>query len=385
MSLVNDLSPIEKLSLSVAFLEYQRACLRDPVVRECFTDKEKLKGDSLSRAQQLEAIEFLKKRHLSAFESAKPVAQLAAKRQGGKINFGYRNEDLLDLNIRSVPSAVAEAGKTGEEADRRLATIKARFLIYALEMEGFYRRPPERGPHPLFQALYEQIFDRKASREEYVPRSQNASKINLGSTWEKNSSLAGIYCMIRRSFNVSLPDTYNVIRLYVVEVDNKDESGDHKIYEYKTLNAYQQDVSNSGDRTERRRESHGYIFDFQGLPFFFGSVAYSYIDKTDGMVDNYPEIILAHRHAGNLTHIRGLMIGHYPYLRMPAVTRVFIYREKELDLNITDLDSLEKSDLSGQRVIGNFNREEIIKRHKDFNPRFVENVIDTQYSQMLLA
>ncbi|MCK5926272.1 MAG: hypothetical protein KAG10_10290, partial [Methylococcales bacterium] len=196
--------------------------------------------------------------------------------------------------------------------------FKSRFLIWALEYEGYFDRPKYMSNDDLYYSFVNYIY--KEKEKEYLIKN--------------NGNLQGIYLVKRLSFNNSLPDRVAVSRMWIWFDEKK------KILRYQTINKYEQIIN--GETLDRERITKGYIFKFQGNILLLGDVAYLHTHQktADNTFHHYPEILLVHTHDGDAKNIRGLMLGNYPILNLPVATSVLI--SKELSPNSSD-ESVENN------------------------------------------
>jgi hypothetical protein len=82
-SLTDELSKAEKSALRVAWKKY----------------KDQHGGQNLSRLEQINLIDGLKKIYLSTFTVAKPIAAVVERRKNKEIIFKFGMEDISDIGL----------------------------------------------------------------------------------------------------------------------------------------------------------------------------------------------------------------------------------------------------------------------------------------------
>lgn len=250
-------------------------------------------------------------------------------------------------------------GLTSEEQDSKPASkrsqvlpeIKGHLLIFCLRITGHYEEPFCRGTDALFESINEIIFENKA--------------IDFSiSTSTGPIDIEGFYAYKKLSFNSSFPDnvTSSLLR---IRVDHS--SYGKKVYKYDSYKMYVQ--NSTGSTLERKKFSEGSIFDYQGNLLFFGKVFYSDMDSTEAILSHkYPEIIYAHRHGGDIQNIRGINLGHYPFLKLPVATSVCLTKIE----NISKYLDVKKFKKILKNASDDINKDEIKKsEYLDIN-RFKE-------------
>ncbi|KPV93915.1 hypothetical protein AN214_04014 [Pseudoalteromonas sp. P1-9] len=304
--------------------------------------------------------------------------------------------------------------------------VKARLLIFALEIKGFYKRPPEKGRNHLHVAIMEELF-KKSRRFPRGNEKNNAQKIDTekdgfdynNGYFHKDiiSGLVGTYQLFRLSLNNSFPGCVAVHTLRIFR-DEYDQSVVH----YTTLNSYKQFQSQDKSKGLRRqRRSSGNLYNFQQQILFLGGTDYSHLDEFESgnQKSNYPEIMLMHAHTGDRNSIRGLLLGQYPFLNLPISTSVFMSKlDDETAAKLKKLEEIEpeKYGFNELKLLANYygnidpnlntqeitvndltsnielsidENKELISYRKNLHDRvksihsFIQNSIEQKYSNML--
>jgi hypothetical protein len=242
-----------------------------------------------------------------------------------------------------------------------ISPLKARCLILGLEIRGFYVRPQERPKHALFDAVMTEVFSAPQNRktkdalrnmgvpeatvgesEDFVAKKGEKDEVvEPGLFTEKViNELVGTYQVFRLSLNSSFPDhiTTHILKIY----QDSDADGVNALC-YSTRNRYSQKQTNdNSDSLERVRKSQGHVFNYQGQIFMLGAVTYTHLNETEPSSTDkhrYPEVMMLHMHGGDRKSIRGLILGHYPFLGLPVATTV--YMSKLSKIAASKLDGLE--------------------------------------------
>ncbi len=292
----------------------------------------------------------------------------------------------------------------------RIENLKARFMIFCLEIKGFYRRPPQDIANNLHYAIMKDLFIESSSLPAASDDSKQAHSVPNG-YFEKKiiERLIGTYQLYRLTFNNSFPDHIAVHTLTIFS-----DADDPNVICYSTHNSYKQLQSSEKERgLQRIRDSYGHVYNYQGQLLFLGGTAYSHLDEVEPGENksNYPEIMMMHSHGGDTKSIRGLILGHFPLLGLPVATSV--YMSKLDNKTATHLDEVSKKEprewsiedrelmASHYGNIGSNNEQieppknksiEDQATHKGYLKlynetkiirKFVENQIESTYSKML--
>lgn len=249
---------------------------------------------------------------------------------------------------------VKKAQKLVYKEGQRLAEIKGHLLIFCLRITGHYEEPFCRGEDALFESINEIIFE-----DSEIEFSIDTSRGPI--------DIEGFYAYRRLSFNSSFPDhiTTSLLR---IRVDNS--SYNKKIYKYESYKMYVQ--NSTGSTLERQKFTEGSIFDYQGNLLFFGKVFYTDMDSTEAILSHkYPEIIYAHRHGGDIQNIRGINLGHYPFLKLPVATSVCLTKIENISEYLNFEALIEKF-----KLFSHFDSvDEIIREQGlvEFNTRLIQS------------
>lgn len=340
----------------------------------------KLGCEKLTTEKKIELVHDLRKSFLSTFlmsgisseEKMKTFEDFEFVSQN--ISYLIRNPD--EINYR--------------KDKHQYPKLKSRFLIFALEILGYYQRPKDFKHEDLFHVVNQVIFRSKPI------------KFHEGS-----SGISGLYSVRRFSFNSSLPDTVTACILKIDEPLQLPGGGDSYMYRYSSFNRYEQSSSKKQTRTRR---SNGYVFDYQDNLFLIGDIEYNHMEENEPnhSNSNYAEVMLMTSRGSDQSTMRGLILAHYPYLHIPVSTRVIFSRlDPNLELakrieaiNLFELDeeSLDApkrdefenliKDLTNDHSMGNFpieHMDQLKEKNQSIRNllKFIENKIDTSYSKML--
>ncbi len=331
--------------------------------------------------------------------------------------FTYNRNDITNLfTIRS----------DDDYRERRncVEALKARFIIFCLEVEGCYQRPQITGKNILHSAMMTEVFFDGADtslNEGSLSCMDGITKSPGRFREEFVSELCGTYLLYRLSFNNSFP---NHVAAHTLKIYKDDEDPD--IISYSTLNTYKQFQSeDDSSGIQRTRVSHGNVYNYQGQIFLLGAIKYSHLETFERreIKYNYPEVIMLHPHGGDMKNLRGIMLGHFPYLSLPVSTRVYMTKlDNHTSQQLDDIENTNFGDMSDQQILllashcGNIHPEFKLQEpkeesfhdenggvvKKDFNKakivfkgqqelqhkvspiiHFIKNEIETSYSQML--
>lgn len=259
-------------------------------------------------------------------------------------------KELLKINTNDGTNLATQRQQEDYLNPRnQIEPVKARLLIFSLEIEGYYERPLDRGENFLHTAIIEDIYRKSVGRQDGKITIMMDEDIGNGLVDKRIAQdLIGTYQLFRLSFNNSFPGYVSAQTLRVFQ-DEKDSN----ILKYQSFNSYKQYQAHDNDKGMNRiRVSSGHIYNYQQQLLFIGGTAYSHLDETEykltttnkPILKKYPDIMMMHHHSGDTKNIRGIVLGQYPFLNLPVATT--LYMSKVDDENAAQIQELATLDPS---------------------------------------
>jgi len=333
-SFIKKLNLEENFALKEGFLRYLAS----------FPVKFKNKSERCVKANQLT------QKYIEVFETNNEVKSARTKSKsihGSNISKFY-NFSTDDLQKITGPKNLEDY----KNQSKCISTLKARLMIFSLEVEGHYIRPLEKPTHQLHQAIMDQIFFNKKDLDQPSDIKGNTKRLNGYFNKKYIKKLFGTYQLYRKSFNNSFPDhiAVHVIKIFA-------DTTDPDVICYQSMNSYEQ--FQNGEKNSpiyRVRMSSGHLFNYQGQMLFLGGTIYSHLNETENRSSindisnddedekfSYPELMMVNSHSGDTYNMRGLIMGHYPLLKLPVATSVYMSKlDKTASESIWDLENGHK-------------------------------------------
>jgi hypothetical protein len=341
---VTEPTPIEHRALSIAFNDFME-------------EKSKKNGNKKGRNFEQDQLKELISTYETIFSKNPAIHSLAKQsKKGGDVYKIIINED--DHSHLRVTRELSEYAQSSRKS---LSKIKARFMIFCLEIEGFYKRPKDVDRNQLHRAIMGNCFFLTDDEQKNNLLVDDLEKENHSPGYfslKDMESLCGTYQVFRLSFNNSFEGN---IATYTLTVSQDLENP--RILQYSTFNKYHQYQPSSADKSQLRiRRSKGHLYNYQDQILFLGGVSYTHMDfEGEEKKANYPEIFLMHRHSGDSKNCRGIILAHFPYLSLPVATSIYICKlPKDVGIKVSNLESKM---LDNENSVLTIEEEGITARH----------------------